>query len=97
MPHGPKTSNGRPVLNQAGVMGDPRVMLCLKSRRGKVNHITDFLSERTKLRRKERARKDVVISTDQGDQVVFRTDDSHPYKGITVGKWGAAKPFNTVW
>lgn len=68
---------------------DPRAILTVKSERRKALHITDFLTEDTKRRRQSR-KKEVILSQSDGDRVVLKTDDKHPYSGILVGEWGAA-------
>ena len=71
---------------------DPRAMLTVRtSGPEKALHITQFLTEKTKRRRQTRSRRDLVLgTTDWSDQLIFRTEESHPYSGITVGEWGAA-------
>ena len=72
---------------------DPRTMLTLKSSTKKALHIHNFLNETAKRRLKHRHR-DVVLSrgdpNDNPDTLVVRTDDSHPYAGISICEWAAA-------
>ena len=69
---------------------DPRVMLTMKAVKRNTIHITQFLSEKTKKKCLARSKRDMVISTNEAEQVVLRSEESHPYKGLTVGEWGAA-------
>lgn len=71
---------------------DPRAALTVKATSKKALHITQFLSESARCKQKNR-RKDVVLSTasiGDDERLVLRTDDSHPYSGITLDEWGAA-------
>ena len=80
-----------PHVISSGYMGnDPRVLLTVKSSKVKTIHITQFISEKTKKKQKDRSKKDLVLHTDGPDQIILRADDSHPYKGLTVGEWGGA-------
>lgn len=70
---------------------DPRAMLTIRSSSGnKAVHITQFLSEKTKRRRQNQSKRDLVLGTTESERLVFRTDEKHPYSGISVGEWGAA-------
>lgn len=76
-------------LGYAGVY-DPRNLLTVKSSKRKALHITQFLSEQTKTRLKNK-RQDVVLArVEQSDELFLRTEDQHPYGGVTVDEWGAA-------
>ena len=68
---------------------DPRTVLTIKATRQKAVHITQFLSESTKKRRQAR-KKQFVVNHNDGDQLVFRTEDDHPYSGLSIEEWGAA-------
>ena len=70
---------------------DPRTVLTIKSGNKRAVHITDFLSTKAKKKIRQR-RHDVVLSrsTDDDDRLIVRTDDQHPYAGISVDEWGAA-------
>lgn len=70
---------------------DPRCMLTVKSRSTKAVHITQFLHEGAKRRRQNNGRNCVIVDTSEnGDQLIFRSDDQHPYANISVSEWGAA-------
>ncbi len=72
---------------------DPRAMLTIKARSKHVLHITQFLPESAKARRRTRYKDALVVSGGSGDsagQLLVRADDSHPYRGITHDEWGAA-------
>ena len=82
-------SNG-PSYNPSNMgYGDPRTILTLKSSGQKVVHITQFLTESTKKRLRGR-RQGIVLGTGGDDNVVIRTEDEHPYRGVTISEWGAA-------
>ena len=82
-------SNG-PSYNPSNMgYGDPRTILTLKSGGQKVVHITQFLTESTKKRLRGR-RQGMVLGTGGDDNVVIRTEDGHPYRGVTISEWGAA-------
>ena len=70
---------------------DPRNILTMRSHKRKALHITEFLYERTKKRRQHR-RKELVLSADNDndDRLVLKTEEDHPYAGISIGEWGAA-------
>ena len=70
---------------------DPLTTLTLSSTNKKVYHITKYLTEEVRTRRKNR-RRDLVLSRtgDTDDQLVVRSEESHPYAGIAVEEWGAA-------
>ena len=68
---------------------DPRTILTVRSANKKVNHITTFLSEKTKRRIRSR-RRGLVLGTDGEDIVVLKTEDDHPYSGISLSEWTAA-------
>ena len=69
--------------------GDPRTILTLKSSGQKVVHITQFLTESTKKHLRGRS-QGIVLSTGRDNNVVIRTEDEHPYQGVTISEWGAA-------
>lgn len=76
----------------AASVNDPRLVLSLKNcSTKKALHITNFLSERARQRRKNK-NQDVVLtrSSDSGDLLSVRVDDSHPYSGISLDEWGSA-------
>jgi len=52
-------------------------------------HITQFLSEKSKRRRQNR-RKENVLRSDAEETLVLKTEDEHPYLGILIEEWGAA-------
>jgi hypothetical protein len=68
---------------------DPRTILTVRSSQGKVHHITTFLSERTKRRIRSR-RKGLVLGSGPDDSVVLKTEDEHPYSGLSLAEWSAA-------
>ncbi|MCK5872999.1 MAG: hypothetical protein KAG26_09245, partial [Methylococcales bacterium] len=71
---------------------DPRLTLTMKAHKKKAVHITDFLHETTK-KRKQAKRKQFVLAKgmqDSDQQLVFQTEDDHPYSGIFVSEWAAA-------
>ena len=68
---------------------DPRTILTIKASAGKAVHINTFLTEKTKKRINARKRG-VVLGTTEDDNIVLRTDDRHPYTGITHSEWSAA-------
>ena len=80
-----------PLGSSPAIVGaqDPRTILTVRSAKGKVNHITAFLSEKTKRRIRSR-RKGLVLSTNGEDTVVLKTEDYHPYSGISLSEWTAA-------
>lgn len=69
---------------------DPRVTLTGKPG-AKATHITQFLSEKTKARRRNKNR-DLILTTQEVDQVpiVIRPEETHPYSGITLDEWSGA-------
>lgn len=69
---------------------DPRAMLSIKSTKKKVLHITQFLSEQCKVRIKNKNQDLVLSRTGDAGEVLVRSDDRHPYSGITIDEWGAA-------
>lgn len=69
---------------------DPRALLTVKASTNKAVHITGFLSEKTKKRRQGRSRDLVITNNTSTDRLVIKSDEQHPYSGITVGEWGAA-------
>ncbi len=70
---------------------DPRATLALKATNNKVLHITDFLPESVRKRRMSRQREMVLTTGGNSEDVlVLRTEDSHPYSGLTLSEWGAA-------
>ena len=69
--------------------GDPRTILTLKSSGQKVVHITQFLTESPKKHLRGRSRG-IVLSTGRDNNVVIRTEDEHPYQGVTISESGAA-------
>ena len=73
-----------------GYTFDPRSMLTVKAKNNKAVHIHLFLHEKTKRRRLNRRRDLVMEGTEDGDHVVLRTEDKHPYSNITIAEWGAA-------
>ena len=70
---------------------DPRAILTLKSHTNKAVHITQFLTEKSKLRRQNK-RKEFVLKSGaaNSETLVLKTDDEHPYLGIYMEEWGAA-------
>ena len=70
---------------------DPRAILTSKAFSVKTIHITQFLSEKTKKRRLSRRRELVLSSKGQhSDQLVIKTEEDHPYLGISIDEWGGA-------
>lgn len=67
---------------------DPRNTLTIRARK-KPLHITDFLSESTKQRLKSKKQNLVFHNITDGTMQV-KSDDSHPYQGISLAEWGAA-------
>lgn len=68
---------------------DPRGTL-LNRQQVKAIHITEFLNDKTKARRKNK-RHDLVLSTsDDQTSVLVRSDDPHLYSGITLDEWNGA-------
>lgn len=68
---------------------DPRSIRTIKAQTKKIIHITQFLSEKSKRRRQNR-RKENVLRSDSEETLVIKTDDEHPYLGITIDELGAA-------
>lgn len=75
-----------------GGVFDPRITLCNKAQ-VKVVHITDFLSEKVKSRRRNKHRDFVLSTADESHTsvpVVVRSEDPHPYSGISLAEWNGA-------
>ena len=72
-------------------IADPRTTLTVKAQGRKAVHITDFLSEQARKKLRNR-RKDLVLTrqSEADDTLIVRTDDRHPYSGISVDEWSAA-------
>ena len=51
-------------------------------------HITNFLTEQTKIRLQGRSKG--IVQANGDESVVLQTDRMHPYSGITLSEWGAA-------
>ena len=69
---------------------DPRTSLTVKADNKKTVHISSFLGEKAKKRIAFR-RKDLILTRSGEDSnLVVRSDEPHPYAGITVDEWGAA-------
>lgn len=78
------------AADMRGATFDPRHRLTLKAP-SKTCHITQFLSEEAKLRRRPKTHQNVVLSVEGDTQaVVMRESEAHPYRGITLSDWGAA-------
>jgi len=74
--------------NVAMSANDPRANLIVNnSSNVKVHHITDFLSQDTKKRLKNR--KEKVLCND-GGKLTVDTKDEHPYMGISILEYGSA-------
>ena len=72
---------------------DPRSTLTVKAHKKKAQHITSFLSDQAKQRRKSKRRDLVLARNSDGeplDTLMVQTDDSHPYHGIHISEWAAA-------
>lgn len=70
-------------------IADPRALLTVKSQ-NKATHITDFLSETTKLRIKSKRQSLILQKTTEQGNLQVTCDDKHPYGGITLSEWGGA-------
>lgn len=68
---------------------DPRTTLTVKAPI-KTVHITQFLSEKCKNRRRTKGRDLVLANREGEDALTIRCDEPHPYSGISVDEWGAA-------
>lgn len=66
---------------------DPRNTLTVRAK-SRPLHITDFLSEQTKLRIKNK-RQNLLIHNEDGCMQV-RADNTHPYAGVSLAEWGGA-------
>ena len=82
--------NGSNTPSDPWAYMDPRVALRSKPSE-KVVHITDFLNETAKTRRRNK-RRDLVLSTVEGHDatVVLRPEEPHPYSGISFDEWSGA-------
>lgn len=69
---------------------DPRAILSVKSNNKKAMHITQFLTEQCKVRIKNKKQDLVLTRSGESSELVVRSDDRHPYAGITLDEWGAA-------
>lgn len=69
---------------------DPRAILSVKSTGKKAMHITQFLTEQCKVRIKNKKQDLVLARSGESSELVVRSDDRHPYAGITLDEWGAA-------
>ncbi len=87
----PDTLHTTGKVDDSKNMFDPRSLLSLKATKSKSLHITDFLPESVKKRRMSRQREMVLSTSGTADDVlILRTDDNHPYTGISLSEWGAA-------
>lgn len=90
----PNLGEGEPICKQGKwenhSLGDPRIMLTMKASKNKATHITQFLSEKTKKRRSDKSRKEIFLGGIGEEKISIRSDDIHPYAGLTIGEWGAA-------
>lgn len=68
---------------------DPRTTLTMRSNT-KTIHITNFLSEKTKAKRRNKTQDFTLSTNGEESAVILRSDQSHPYHGISVDEWGAA-------
>lgn len=80
---------GADVIKPATLPFDPRHRLTLRSLT-KTVHITQFLTEEAKLKRKKKSQQTVTLETGENGTVLLKDTDSHPYSGITLQDWGAA-------
>ena len=70
---------------------DPRAILTVKATRAKATHVTQILPEAVKKRLQGRKRDFVLSSSgDTEGNLVLRTDDNHPYAGLSTSEWSAA-------
>lgn len=86
----PKSTTMTPDSSNEGGVHDPRITLCNKAQ-CKVVHITDFLNEKTRSRRRNKHR-DLVLSTadESHASVILRSEEPHPYSGISLAEWNGA-------
>ena len=71
---------------------DPITTLTVSSSKNKAYHITKYLTEEARVRIKSK-RRDLILSrgsSSDDNNLVVRTDEAHPYAGITIQEWGAA-------
>lgn len=66
---------------------DPRAILIMRATTNRAIHITNFLSEETKKRLRNKRQQYLV---QQGDSLTMKIRDEHPYAGISVLEYGAA-------
>ena len=66
---------------------DPRAILIMRATTNRAVHITNFLSEETKKRLRNK-RQQYLVQT--GDALTMKVRDEHPYAGISVLEYGAA-------
>ena len=62
----------------------------MKAASNKAVHITQFLSEKAN-RRSQSKRQEFVLRSGRTETLVLKTEDDHPYLGIYMEQWGAAK------
>lgn len=86
VPYLPGQNPGFSMMNAT----DPRLSLSLKSTNKKTLHITQFLPEKVKARRKNKGQDVFLSKGGDGDTLVVRTESNHPYSGISLDEWGAA-------
>ena len=91
--NGSKTKQSRKPASALSMgVSDPRLVLTMKASSAvKAVHITQFLTEKTKNRIKDRQKRVVLGNSQEGrDEVVLLKENRHPYSGISVSEWGAA-------
>ena len=83
----PKATGYSPMSLPAA---DPRQILTVKASSHKATHITTFLSEQAKKRLRQNRQRNFILSKSQGDNIVLRSEEDHPYIGISIAEWSAA-------
>ena len=69
---------------------DPRTILTIRANSRKTVHITQFLTEITKKMLQSRKRDFVLSNAGPKGSLVIKTEDEHPYAGISLDEWSAA-------
>ena len=86
-----KTMNTCQFVDCVSAAHSPLTTLTLRSSTRKAYHITKYLTEEAKNRIKNK-RKDLILTRmdESDDRLVVRTEEAHPYAGISLEDWGAA-------